>query len=644
MGKGTGMLDKPKAMWVWMLIHRKKVVPVLIMAMLVVAGSTFYFGLQVNDGSLGDSTDGEQPSPGFQEYGFVNAFNVDQNWYDDDYVGIDQGNIVLLMEDFRSGLVWNEFMQISYIQEGLTKAGFVNGFDPDERGFIRDWLVIGPFGSSEEEAFQTDYIGETTISVSPKASDVAGGKTWMEHHSAFGEPTSNYIDLSRIFQPNENVGAYAFVTVVSDRDRTVDLRVGSDDSIKIWINNELVHSNQVARAADEDQDIIQNVLLQEGSNKVLVKVCNTWGEWGFYLRFTNPTSVSVPQLSLGWDELRSGEGGVSLTWDDLSQEDKDFLDQVEQAAFWFFWNEANPETGLIPDRATNDDVSSIASVGFGLSAICVAESRGWVTYEQAYNRVLTTLNSFYDDPSDPNDLCVQGSHGFFYHFVNMESGVREWGSEISLIDTSLLIAGVLHAGQHFKWTEIEALADEIYRAVEWDWLQSGDLLKVTPDGGRKTGYDEYILSYILALGSPTHPIPASSWDAYASGYGWVDYGGVKFLTPGGDFKPLAYLYQFPACWIDFKEKHDDYANYWQNAIAALKANRQYCLDQSANYSYGSLWGWTACDGPNGYQGYGDPFNGTIAPSAVAASIPFIPEYAIPTLKSTYDSYYTQIWK
>ncbi|HDI12993.1 MAG TPA: hypothetical protein ENF64_02640, partial [Hadesarchaea archaeon] len=221
------------------------------------------------------------------EYGFVNAFNPNEGWYDADYIGIDQGNMVLLIEDFRSGLVWEEFMQVSYVVDGLNKAGFVDGFHTDPEGFIRDWLVIGPFGSSEDDAFQTDFIGENSITTPPKAGDVVGSRIWKEYHSAFGHPTSNFVDLYRVFEPNENVGAYAFVTVVSDNSRVVNLRVGSDDGIKVWVNNELVHSNHVARAAGEDQDLIENVLLNPGSNKVLVKVTNISGGWGFYLRFTD---------------------------------------------------------------------------------------------------------------------------------------------------------------------------------------------------------------------------------------------------------------------------------------------------------------------------------------------------------------------
>jgi len=344
-------------------------------------------------------------------------------------------------------------------------------------------------------------------------------------------------------------------------------------------------------------------------------------------------------FELSWENMRSPDS--SLTWDDLSPEDQEFLDMVQEAAFWYFWNEANPSTGLVQDRATNNTVSSTAATGFGLSAICVAESRGWITYEEACTRVLNTLRSF--DPSNP---LVQGTHGFFYHWINTATGRREWNSEISLIDTALFIAGVLHAGEHFKERNMEIweLADRIYRAVEWDWIMTGDLMKATPESGGKTGYDEYILAYILALGSPTHPIPERSWDAWAASYAWYDYGGVKFLTPGGGRTMLAYLYQFPACWIDFRDKHDNYANYWNEFTAALKANMDFCIDESVGNGWPALWGWTACDGKNGYLGYRDTFDGTVAPSAVAASLPFMPEEALSMLKSMYEEYGSQIWR
>ncbi|KXA92758.1 hypothetical protein AKJ65_07095 [candidate division MSBL1 archaeon SCGC-AAA259E19] len=340
--------------------------------------------------------------------------------------------------------------------------------------------------------------------------------------------------------------------------------------------------------------------------------------------------------------------GTDSRWSELDPEEKEFLNKVERKAFEFFWNEADSSTGLIPDR-TNSEVCSIASVGFGLSAVCIAEEREWVSYENAYEWVLRVLNSFYDDPEDPDDFVVDGSHGFFYHFVNSRTGERSGNSEISLIDTALLAAGVLHAGQHFEGTRVEKLADGIYRKIEWDWLQSGNCMKVTPDGVKSRGYDEYILAYILALGSPTHPISSDCWDGYASGYGWIqewpqNYTGGSYLTPRGERYPLAYLYQFPACWIDFRGRRDNYANYWQSGINALKANRRHCLNWGENHGYSKeLWGWTAADGPDGYLGYGEPYDGTLSPSAIGASISFLPEYAISSLKYIYEEY-PKAWK
>lgn len=367
-----------------------------------------------------------------------------------------------------------------------------------------------------------------------------------------------------------------------------------------------------------------------------------------HVNFTTPRTFIPSVKYLGWIEGNktwtptwyglSEKNLKVLTWDDLSEDDQNFLDKVQQAAFWYFWNETNPKTGIVQNRASNPKLGDIAAVGLALSAICIAESHGWITYEEAYDRVLTTLRSF-----NPENPLVEGTHGFFYHWVDRDTGKRLDNAEISLIDNGLLIAGVLHAGQHFKGTDIETLADKIYRAAEWDWLLlDNGLMKITGEieQGVK-GYSEYILSYILALGSPTHPIPERSWDAWASGYQWVEYKGFKFLSPGPYFN--AYLYQFPACWIDFRNKHDKYANYWLNAAAALKANRQFCLDASASAGWPPLWGWTACDGKNGYLMWGTPFDGTVAPSAVAASIPFIPEDAIPMLKKMYEDYGEKVW-
>jgi len=331
-----------------------------------------------------------------------------------------------------------------------------------------------------------------------------------------------------------------------------------------------------------------------------------------------------------------------LSWENLDEEEQRFLDEVQRRSFLYFWEKSHPYTGLVYDRASNPEVSSIAATGFGLSAICVAERQGWISRDEARERVLKILRNF--DPKNPR---VEGKNGFFYHFVNSGTGRRVWMSEVSLVDTAILVAGALHAGQHFGG-EVQYLADRIYRAVQWDWmlLQNGCLsMGWTPETGflgRASGYSEYILAYILALGSPTHPIPAQSWATWASTYSFYSYGGMRFLTAGGRTM-LAYLYQFPACWLDFRNIHDGYANYWQEGIKALRANREFCLEESVAKGWPEVWGWTACDGPEGYLGFRDTFDGTVSPSAVAASIPYIPEPAISDLVSFYRTWGDRIW-
>lgn len=331
---------------------------------------------------------------------------------------------------------------------------------------------------------------------------------------------------------------------------------------------------------------------------------------------------------------------TKISWQHLSNSEKQLFESIQYRAFRFFWDEANPKNGLIQDRMTNKTVSSIASVGFGLSAICVAEKNGWINKSEAYNRVLITLNSFYKDPKNRNDFVVEGENGFFYHFVNMETGKREWNSENSLIDSSILFAGILHAGEYFKGTEVEKLAERIYRNANWQsFLVEDKSLE------HWYGYNEYILAYLMALGSPTYPVPVESFDRYVANYKWINFDNLTFLTPDGDNRFLAYLYQFPYDWINWENLRDAKygVDYYKNAQNALEANRRYCLINAREFEYGILWGWTASDGPKGYQGYGDTFNGTLAPSALIASISLHPDNVVPSTISLYQQYYEKIW-
>ena len=342
-------------------------------------------------------------------------------------------------------------------------------------------------------------------------------------------------------------------------------------------------------------------------------------------------------------------------YDTLSAQSQKLIDQVQRKAFDYFWDGFDPSTGLIAD-ADHRRRTSIATSGFGLSAYCIGIDRGWVIRQEAYDRVLVTLNSYWKDPTDENDFCVEGKYGLFYHFINVDTGKRYGRSEVSTIDSAILMAGVLHVMTYFEGTEAAELADKIYRNAQWD--------KFTSESGAITGgwkppeehwrvpefrgFNEYSLVYLIGLGSPTHPLPQSAWDAYSSGRGfrpikpYSDIG--AFLTPSGKMQPLAYLYQFPACWCDFRNKKDNHANYWEVSVNALEANRRHTQDWGSKVGYSKeLWGWTACAGRDGYLGFSKPFNGTLAPSAVVASLPFLPEESLSSIKYMIETYGDRIW-
>ncbi|MDP6723561.1 MAG: glucoamylase family protein, partial [Pirellulaceae bacterium] len=311
-------------------------------------------------------------------------------------------------------------------------------------------------------------------------------------------------------------------------------------------------------------------------------------------------------------------------YDKLSAQDQKLIDQIQRKSFDYFWDGFDPSTGLIADAGRRRR-TSVATSGFGLSAYCIGIDRGWVTRQEAYDRVLVTLNSYFKDPADENDFCVEGKYGLFFHFINVDTGKRHGRSEVSTIDSAILMAGVLHVMTYFEGTEAEELADKIYRNAQWDKYtnKSGAITggwKPPEENWRVPvfrGFNEYSLVYLIGLGSPTHPLPESAWDAYSSGNGfeWIKpYSDIgAFMTPSGRMQPHAYLYQFPACWYDFRNKKDRYANYWEVSVNALKANRRYTQDWGAKVGYSEeLWGWTACAGRDGYIGFSKPYNGTLA--------------------------------
>jgi len=341
--------------------------------------------------------------------------------------------------------------------------------------------------------------------------------------------------------------------------------------------------------------------------------------------------------------------------------DDEFLELVQHTAFDFFWYEANPANGLIKDRSRPNSVCSIASVGFGLTAICIAIDHGWISRDEGRSRVLTTLKTFWEKPQGKGAQGIIGYKGFFYHFLDMNTAARAWNSELSSIDTGLLLAGILYAKQYFSTGDsldvmIQALADSIYYRVDWDWMRNFEptlIMGWFPETGflnaRWIGYNEAMILYILALGSPTHAIPLEAWAGWTSGYLWRTYYGYSFVN----FPPL-FGHQYSHCWIDFRNIVDDYMKstritYFENSRRATLAQRGYCIANPGGFpGYGAnVWGLTACDGPNGYKAHGSPppmnDDGTIAPTAAGGSMPFTPEYSLSALRYMYETYRTNIW-
>ena len=331
----------------------------------------------------------------------------------------------------------------------------------------------------------------------------------------------------------------------------------------------------------------------------------------------------------------------------LALSDDELLDLIQKKSFNFFWNEANPKNGLVRDKVLNfkaggDRIASIASVGFALTAYPIGVEHKWITRQQAYDRTLTTLKFFKDD--------IDQVHGFFYHFVNMEDGKRAWSSEVSSIDTALFLAGALFAGSYFKGTEVEQIANEIYERVDFPWmLNGGNTLSMgwKPETKflkpRWDSYNESMILYILAIGSPTHPISVKSWGANRRKV--MSYGSNVLIAC-----PPLFTHQYSHCWVDFRDITDGFANYFKNSISATLANRQFCLDNRNKYKTYSknVWGLTASDGPNGYKAYGSEpggavHDGTVAPTAAISSIIFTPKLSKDVVRELYGKHRELLW-
>jgi hypothetical protein len=343
--------------------------------------------------------------------------------------------------------------------------------------------------------------------------------------------------------------------------------------------------------------------------------------------------------------------------------DAEMLGSLQRVTFEYFLNEVNPQTGLIADKTQPGAPSSIAAVGLGISAYVVAVERGFLSRADAIERTLKILRFFNSSRQGP-EADATGYKGFYYHFLDMGTGRRAWYSELSTIDTAILIAGVLTAGSYFKCdskeeSEIRELADRLYCRVDWKWaLNNGATIchGWKPESGFlayrwDSGYSEALILYVLAIGSPTHSVDPESYAEWTSTFEWRKIYDVEYLYAG----PL-FIHQMSHLWLDFRGIHDDFnrktgIDYFENSRRAAHVQRQYGIENPLGFAhYGeNCWGFTASDGPgsavlvvNGiqrtfydYMARGAPFgpdDGTISPWAVVASLPFAPEIVIGTIR------------
>ncbi|HEX6178422.1 MAG TPA: glucoamylase family protein, partial [Thermoanaerobaculia bacterium] len=353
------------------------------------------------------------------------------------------------------------------------------------------------------------------------------------------------------------------------------------------------------------------------------------------------------------------------------------IDDLQRRTFQWFWDTTNPQNGLVPDRWPTKSFSSVAAVGFGLTAYAVGVERGWVSREAARDRVLTTLRFFWNAPQGTASTATSGHRGFFYHFLDMNTGHRFERVELSSIDTSLLIAGALFCQSYFDRDdpaerEIRELAENLYRRVEWNFYQVHSpaiTMAWFPERGFERaeyrGYNEAHLLYILALGSPTHPVSQNAWTEWTKTIRWGEFYGYEHAN----FAPL-FGHQYSHVWIDFRGIQDDYMrgkgiDYFENSRRATLAQRAYAIDNPNRFQGHSanIWGLTACDGPVDarlevggrtvqfwtYRARGAALgeitdDGTIAPTAAAGSIAFTPQESIAAIEAMMARYGTHLYQ
>jgi hypothetical protein len=338
--------------------------------------------------------------------------------------------------------------------------------------------------------------------------------------------------------------------------------------------------------------------------------------------------------------------------DRLDRADQAFLVELARTGCLYFWENADARTGLVKDRSRADGpdertVGSIAATGFGLTALCLAHEHRWLPRSAVEERVRETLRFLRHE--------LPAEHGFFYHFVDVRTGERAWKCEVSSIDTGLLLCGVLTCRQYFRDKEIRRLAGEIYERVDWTWLLTTNQTLGhgwKPEGGMlKNDWDSYcelMLLYLLAMGSPTHAIPADSWRAWRRP--WAELEGLRFISAPTNAPAPLFVHQYSHAWFDFRGQRDAWTNYFENSVAATEAHRRFCSGLPKEFAHfgEGIWGITASDSSRGYVVWGGPpahgpLDGTVVPCAAAGSLPFLPRESLRALRLMRERWGARVW-
>ena len=368
------------------------------------------------------------------------------------------------------------------------------------------------------------------------------------------------------------------------------------------------------------------------------------------------------------DNTGTGQAAGAMPGSPVAPGDEALLDRYQRAAFGYFLRNRNPANGLYADTSRAGSPISIAVVGFALSSYPVAVERGWIARAEAVEHCLAALRFFRDSDQSGSPEST-GYKGFYFHFLDRDAGTRVWRCELSMVDTALLIAGALTASQYFDAgsaaeTELRALVDTLYRRVDWCWSQDGGhtiMQGWKPECGFLhygwEGYNEAIVLYVLALGSPTHPVGDDCYKAWTATYQWENLYGHDCLYAG----PL-FVHQFSHAWIDFRGIRDHFMreknfDYFENSRRAIYIQREYAKRNPHEFKGydANGWGLSACDGPTdvwlgasgatqrafGYAARGVPYgpdDGTLSVPSVLASLPFAPKLALEAVRNLLGRY------